>query len=77
MRMRDCGLISYWYKKDSPDVHQCLGNDRKIKLDDGSALALPVLSGAFVILMVGLGIALLTFIGELCARFIRNRIQVL
>lgn len=65
MRMREVGLLSKWYKENSPDPRPCL-RDKRAKYDRviPAASSLKSLLGAFVVLIIGLLISVLGFILE-------------
>ena len=68
MNAESVGLFQIWWKKTTADPTQCLNKnqDQKVKVP---TLTFGHLSGAFVVLGVGYGIAFLTFLSELVYRF--------
>ena len=68
MKAESVGLFQIWWKKTIADPTLCLNehHDQEVKVP---TLALGHLSGAFVVLGVGYGIAFLTFLSELVYRF--------
>ena len=66
MRMREAGLVDHWIKNFRADAHQCVKNKRnsKIEKDDINPLTLRGLTGAFIVLLTGIFLAFVAFIGE-------------
>ena len=66
--MREAGLIGYWYKQNTADIHQCLHKKPKgaQKLDSGDPLSLKAFAGAFIFLIIGDTASFFTFIREIC-----------
>lgn len=67
--MREAGFIELWYKRNTPDVHQCLREQPKgkEKLEDGSPLPLKGFGGAFILLFAGCTASLMILICEIIA----------
>ena len=58
MRAREAGLVSLWFKQNTPDVGRCLHDKsnrlaKLAKLDSGDPLTLAALSGVFAVLLIG------------------------
>ena len=64
MRMREAGLLTYWYLKGVPDVHQCIQTKKKGTIDDMNPVSLKGLTGAFFVLVFGYATSVLLFLGE-------------
>ena len=65
--MREVGLIGYWYKKNTADVHQCLHRKPRgtEKLDHGDPLSLEAFISAFIFLSIGCTASFVAFIFEI------------
>lgn len=59
--MREAGLLDKWTTEAQPNATRCLGKDKKRGI---RRLSLDNLSGAFVILIVGMTSSFFVFIGE-------------
>ena len=62
--MREAGLLTYWYLKGVPDVHQCSNTKKKGTIDDMNPVSLKGLTGAFFVLILGYAMAVLWCLGE-------------
>lgn len=62
--MREAGLLTYWYLKGVPDVHQCINTNKKGSIDDMKPLSLKGLTGAFFALILGYAVAVLWILAE-------------
>ena len=77
MRAREVGLISLWYKKNTPDIGRCLRDNKssrlaKLELEKGDPLTLAALSGVFVFFSVGCAAPFFIFAAELLtSKFIK------
>ena len=75
--MKEAGLIDYWLNQFVPKIDKCLnkkakGDPARIRLSMGH-----LLSGVFVILLVGYVLAVIAFIGEIILGIKRHREMVL
>ena len=66
--MREAGLIGYWYKRNTADIHQCLHTKPRgvQKLDNGDPLSLKAFAGGFIFLTIGCAASLFVLIREIC-----------
>jgi len=62
--MREAGLLTHWYLKGVPDVHQCVHTKKKGTIDDMKPLSLKGLTGAFFVLVFGYATSVLVFLVE-------------
>ena len=67
MRMRETGLMSQWYKENSPNVQQCVTDKTKGEPDVIAPLSILHLSFAFAVLAIGYVAALIFFFIEIKA----------
>lgn len=66
MRIREAGLVARWSKEVMADTRPCLGNKkRNDDLDIIAPLSLASLTGAFVVLLIGIGVSLVVYLGEM------------
>ena len=69
MRMREAGLLNTWISKFKPDARQCLTEQRKQTM---KPLRLGNLSGAFVVLVIGILMSFTAFVGEKVIFFLKR-----
>ena len=62
--MMEMGLTDYWVKKYTPNIDQCLLNNRKSTAPRQISLKLLNLSSVFVVLGIGFAISFLVFLLE-------------
>ena len=72
---RDTGLALHWVKSYMPRDKGCLLEDYKKNVPEKRVLNLIDLSSAFVILLFGLSVSLLVFLGEKIYYRIRQRLE--
>ena len=74
MRMKEAGLMDFWYREGLPDVHQCLDSKKNNFADhrNVSALNLKNLTGAFSVLVIGTLLSAIVFAIENCRRIFSN-----
>lgn len=66
MRMREAGLVDYWYKQGLADARNCVRPKKKGIEEEGlSPLTLKGLTGAFIVIILGSVMASLLLLGEL------------
>jgi len=72
--MREAGLVDHWIKEFRAKAHQCVKNKRnsKIEKDDINPLTLRGLTGAFIVLLAGVVLAFVVFIGERISKVVIN-----
>ena len=66
MLIREVGLLNKWTNDYTPNLHQCVhgGNNVHKTIEEGTALTIQQLFGAFALLIIGLFVSLVVFIVE-------------